>query len=67
MCALIEKMVVNLDKNKKGWTKFATKPSWNEKMLKNQQFSFLLQNLQLQFLRLYLHFNLNVTNEWLVF
>ena len=35
MCALIEKMI-NLNKNKKGWKKFATKSSWNEKMLKNQ-------------------------------
>ena len=45
MCVLIEEMV-NLNKNKKSWTKFAKKASWNEKMLKNQQFNFSFQNLQ---------------------
>ena len=48
--------MVNLNKSKKGWTKFTTKSSCNEKMLKN-----------LQLLRLHLHINLNVTNGWLIF
>ena len=34
-------------------------------MLKNQQFNFTFQNLQL--LRSYLHSNLNVTDGWLIF
>ena len=38
MCAFTGKMI-NLNKPKKGWTKFAKKSSWNKKMLKNQQFS----------------------------
>ena len=64
MYALIEKMV-HLNKKKKDWTKFSIKSSWNEKMLKNQQFNFSLQKLQ--FFRLYLHSNLNFTNGWLFF
>ena len=35
MCVFIEKMV-NLNKSKKGWIKFATISGWNEKLLKNQ-------------------------------
>ena len=42
MSALIEKMVI-LNKSKKYWTKFATKSSWNEKMLTNQQLIFYIK------------------------
>ena len=41
------KQTVNVINIKEGCTKFATKSSSNEKTLKNQQFTFSFQNLQL--------------------
>ena len=41
MCALLEKMV-NLNKSKKSWTKFATKSSWNKKNVKKSAIQFFI-------------------------